>query len=186
MQTVDDVIDQILTEEGSAYTDNPADSGGPTKYGITQAALAAWRGRAVTAADVQALTEDEARKIYLDTYYSRPGFASVATCSPAIAAKLTDAGVNVGTGTAATWLQRALNVLNEQGKAYSDIPADGKIGPVSIAALAAFLRMRGQQGEHVLLEAINCLQGAYYIGLAEQRQKDEAFIYGWILNRVSA
>lgn len=184
--TVDDVIDKILNEEGSAYTNNPADSGGPTKYGITQSALAAWRGHSVTPDDVKCLLMDEAAKIYRDRYYVKPGFASVSQASMAIAAKLTDAGVNVGPQTAGMWLQRCLNVLNQQGKAYSDIPADGKIGPVTVSALTAYLQARGKQGEAVMLAALNCLQGAFYIGLAEQREKDEQFVYGWISQRVMA
>jgi len=36
----------------------------------------------------------------------------------------------------------------------------------------------------VLCRALNCLQGAYYIELAERREKDERFVYGWLKNRV--
>jgi len=32
--------------------------------------------------------------------------------------------------------------------------------------------------------ALNCLQGAFYVELAEKREKDERFVYGWLLNRV--
>ena len=40
-------------------------------------------------------------------------------------------------------------------------------------------------GEVVLVRALNSLQGAFYVELAEKRQKDEAFVYGWLLNRVA-
>lgn len=40
MKTIDDIISDIIRAEGTAYTNDPRDSGGPTKYGITQAALA--------------------------------------------------------------------------------------------------------------------------------------------------
>ncbi len=36
----------------------------------------------------------------------------------------------------------------------------------------------------VPLRALNALQGAFYVELAERRAKDEAFVYGWLLNRV--
>lgn len=186
MQTIDQIIEQILDEEGSAYTDNPADSGGPTKYGITQAALAAWRGHPVTADDVKFLLMDEAAKIYRDRYYIKPGFDKVAALSPAIAAKLTDAGVNCGVETVSMFLQRALNVFNQGGKLYADVKVDGAIGAGTICALNAYLAKRGKEGETVMLRALNDLQGARYISLAEAQAKDEEFVYGWILNRVQS
>ncbi len=184
MQDINQIIEQILDEEGAAYTNDPRDSGGPTKYGITQATLAAWRGHPVTAEDVQFLMMDEAAKIYRARYYTQPGFDKVAALSPAIAYKLTDAGVNIGTQTVSMFLQRALNVFNQGGKLYPDLKADGSIGSVTIAALGAYLAKRGKDGETVMLRALNDLQGARYIGLAEAREKDEAFVYGWLLQRV--
>ena len=42
--TDSEIISAILVREGGGrYTDVPADRGGPTKYGITQAALAEYR-----------------------------------------------------------------------------------------------------------------------------------------------
>lgn len=184
MQTIDQIIEQILDEEGASYTDNPADSGGPTKYGITQAALAAWRGHSVTPDDVRWLMMDEAAKIYRARYYTQPGFDKVADISPAIAYKLTDAGVNIGVGTASMFLQRALNVFNLNGAIYPDLKTDGSIGQKTLDALRAYLAKRGKDGETVMLRALNDLQGARYIGLAEQDQKDKAFVYGWLLQRV--
>ena len=184
MQDIDQIIEQILAEEGAAYTNDPRDSGGPTKYGITQQTLAEFRGHPVTAEDVQFLLMDEAAKIYRDRYYVKPGFEKVAAYSPAIAFKLTDAGVNIGVGTASMFLQRALNVFNQGGTLYADIKVDGVIGTGTLCALNAFLAKRGKDGEAVMLRAINSLQGAYYIGLAESRAKDEAFVYGWLSQRV--
>ena len=42
-----------------------------------------------------------------------------------------------------------------------------------------------EAGEHVMLRALNCLQGAFYINLSRSRQKDETFLYGWLDNRVA-
>ena len=184
MQDIDQIIEKILAEEGAAYTDDPRDSGGPTKYGITQAALAEWRGHPVTADDVKFLLMDEAAKIYRDRYYVKPGFDKVAALSPTIAYKLTDAGVNCGTDTMSEFLQRALNVFNQRGALYADVKVDGVIGAGTLCALNAYLAKRGQEGEMVMLRALNDLQGARYIGLAETQARDEAFVYGWLLNRV--
>jgi lysozyme family protein len=182
---VDDIITEILRKEGSAYTDNPADSGGPTRYGITLATLARHRGRATTAAEVMRLTEAEAREIYRIRYVLEPGYAPVLALSPPIGAELVDTAVNAGPGRATEFLQRALNALNRQGKDYADITVDGQCGPGTAAALRAFLARRGTEGETVMLRALNCLQGEFYISLAERRPKDETFLYGWLKERVA-
>ena len=53
----------------------------------------------------------------------------------------------------------------------------------TVAALTAYMQKRGVEGEGVLLKALNSLQGAYYIALAEKRETDESFEYGWLKNR---
>ena len=63
-----EIIDGIIHREGRTYTNRPADKGGPTKFGITLATLSRWRNRPVTADDVRALSESEARAIYLADY----------------------------------------------------------------------------------------------------------------------
>ncbi|ELO38504.1 hypothetical protein SEEE0316_10375 [Salmonella enterica subsp. enterica serovar Enteritidis str. 648903 1-6] len=44
---------------------------------------------------------------------------------------------------------------------------------------------RGQEGEAVLVKALNCSQGTYYLNVAEKNHNNEQFIYGWIKNRVT-
>lgn len=51
--------------------------------------------------------------------------------------------------------------------------------------LSAFLDIRGKEGEEVLLKALNCSQGAYYLNITESRPANEEFIYGWLKNRVT-
>jgi lysozyme family protein len=62
------IVALILAHEGSTYTNDPADAGGPTKYGITLRELELWRHADCTAADVQTLTRDEATAIYMSLY----------------------------------------------------------------------------------------------------------------------
>lgn len=185
MSKIDDIISGVIQREGSAFTNDPKDSGGPTKYGITKAALAAARGTTVTTADVAALTEVEARAIYRRKYVEAPGFLPVLTLSQAVGEKLVDAGVNMGPPRAATMLQTALNALNRNARDYADVPEDGQCGPGTVAALSAFLHKRGREGETVLVRALNCLQGSFYIDLARGRPKDEEYVYGWLLQRVA-
>ncbi|MES2783503.1 MAG: putative peptidoglycan-binding domain-containing protein, partial [Pseudomonadota bacterium] len=90
----------------------------------------------------------------------------------------------MGTGTAIGFLQRALNALNRNGRDYSDIAVDRKIGPVTLRTLETFIRNRGPSAEDVLTKAIDALQGAHYVRLAEARPAQEAFLYGWLANRI--
>jgi lysozyme family protein len=86
---------------------------------------------------------------------------------------------------AATFLQRALTALNRGGKDYPDLVPDGRIGPMTLYALDAFLGTRGKsRGETVLLRALEALQGERYLRLAERRPANEAFLYGWLANRI--
>ncbi len=183
--TIDQIIEGVIAREGSEFTNDPNDSGGATRWGITRDALSKWRNAAVTSDDVRRLTAIEAKRIYRARYVTQPGFDAVATVSAAIAEELIDTGVNTGPARAAEMLQRCLNALNRQERDYPDVKVDGDCGPGTIAALRAFLKLRATDGELVILRALNCLQGEFYISLAERRPKDESFLFGWLLNRVS-
>lgn len=175
----DALIGPLLAVEGG-YTNNPADAGGETNFGVT---LGVARENGF-AGSMAAMTRDQAAAIYRAKYWAKPGLYLVSPLSPKVAAELFDTGVNMGTGTAGIFLQRALNALNQQGRDFPDLKVDGGIGPGTAAALKAFLVKRGQAGEAVLLKALNCLQGARYVELAEGRAANESFEYGWLANRV--
>lgn len=102
------IINDLLRREGSEYTNHSGDKGGPTKYGITQAALSASRGYQVTPGDVAALTEAEARDIYLHRYIIEPGLDRIADEN--LSALAIDCGVNHGPGRAIRWLQEIVGV----------------------------------------------------------------------------
>lgn len=177
--TIDSLIDAVLVREGG-YGNDPADRGGETNFGIT-VAVARAQGYAGPMRDLPRAT---ARAIYARLYWTVPRFDAVAARAPTIGAELFDTGVNMGTATAAAFLQRALNALNRGATDYPDMPVDGRIGDASLAALSAFLLRRGSGGEAVLLKAIQALRGARYVALAEERPGDEAFLYGWLANRI--
>jgi len=183
--SIDAIIDGVLDREGGEYTNDPSDSGGPTKWGITQAMLSKHLGRQASVLEVGALTREQARVIYLEMFVIAPGFDKIARMSMAIADELVDTGVNCGPAIAATMLQRCLNAFNLNGKKYRDIGVDGACGGRTLNALAAFLAWRGDEGEKVLLRGLNCLQGERYIADAEGRPKDELYVYGWLRSRVA-
>lgn len=177
--SVADLIAEIIAKEGG-YSNDPNDSGGETMYGIT---IRVARKNGYTG-PMKDMPRTVAENIYEMVYWYEPGFFDVSVLMPRVARELCDTGINCGTGKAAEFLQMALNALNRQGQDYADIDEDADIGPATIKSLTAYKAKRGAEGESVLLKAINCLQGARYIDLTRSRQKDEAFIYGWLKNRV--
>jgi len=177
---IEALIDELIEREGG-YVSHPADKGGPTRYGITEAVARA-HGFAGAMAE---LPRDEAAAIYRRLYWLRPKFDEVAGRSPALAAELFDTGANMGPAVATTFLQRALTALNRNGKDYPDLTPDGRVGPQTLAALDSYLDSRGKRGgETVLLRALEALQGERYLRLAERRPANEAFLYGWLANRI--
>jgi lysozyme family protein len=174
------LIDELIAREGG-YVARAADKGGPTRYGITQAVARAHG----YAGDMARLPRDTAVAIYRADYWTKPRLDAVAALAPRVAAELFDTGANMGTGTAAGFLRRALNALNRDGADYRDVPAKGAVDDAALAALKAFLRIRGAAGETVLVKALDALQGERYLALAETRPADEAFLYGWLANRVA-
>ena len=109
----------VLVSEGG-FSDDPADPGGATKFGISARALSGLRGHPVTRDEIAALTEADAGAIYRHAYWD----ALQGDALPVgVAYAVFDAAVNSGVRQAALWLQAALGV-----------EADGVIGPKTCAA----------------------------------------------------
>lgn len=178
-ETFAKALKHTLGIEGG-YSNDPADSGGKTRYGITEAKARAWG----FTGDMKDLPLDFAIKIYRKDYWDIIHLSDVAEISPSVAMEMFDTAVNCGIGRPVPFLQRALNVFNRNGADYPDIVADGLIGGNTLSALRAYVAKRGIQGERVMVEALNSQQGVFYVELSERRPKDEAFTYGWFLQRV--
>lgn len=152
MKTDAQIIAEIIRREGSAYTDHPADRGGPTMYGVTLAILRAfhkrrqWKG-IPTAADLQLLTETRARAIYLDEYIDGPGFDQIS--SDELRALVVDSAVQHGQDNATVFCQKALAMLGRE------VMVDGKFGPKTAAAVNA-------EPVRVLFARILALRCAFY------------------------
>ena len=176
---VESLIDEVIGREGG-YSNHPADKGGATRWGVTEAVARAhgYRG------DMRCYPREDAVAVYRRIYWLRPGFDRIAEHAPAVAAEMFDTGVNMGPEIAAGFLQRALNALNRGASDYPDIAVDRRLGAGTVASLKGFIARRGPGGETVLLKAIEALQGERYLRLAEQRPANEAFLYGWLANRL--
>ncbi|HEU0066838.1 MAG TPA: glycosyl hydrolase 108 family protein [Sphingomonas sp.] len=175
------LIEGVIDREGG-FSDHPADAGGATRFGISERVA---RGDGYDG-PMRTLPYERAVAIYRRRYWIAPGFDRIAVAMPRIAAELFDTGVNMGPAVATAFLQRALNALNRGASDYPDLALDGRIGAATLAALAAFRARRGAGAETVLLKAIEALQGERYVALAETRPANEAFLYGWLANRIAS
>lgn len=178
MVTKESIINATMLKEGDKFTNDPSDSGRASKYGITEAVARdyGYTGR------MQDLARELAFRMYDDKFWVKIKGDELLYISPMIAEEAFDTAVNMAPRVAVEFLQRSLNVLNNLEKLYSDIKVDGGIGDLTIAALKGHMRVRDGK---VLLKAMNCLQGNFYIELSERRPKDEKFTYGWLANRVN-
>lgn len=128
IRSVESLLDDVLCREGG-YVNHPADRGGPTNFGITQAALARYRRHPVTADDVLTLTEAEARNIYRNDYFSAPQLHRIE--DPYVACLAFDCSVNHGPVRVVRWLQEIVGV-----------PADGVLGDMTERAVNAYEPVR--------------------------------------------
>ena len=111
-----DTINEIIDIEGG-YVNDSADSGGATRYGITEAVAR----RYGYTYKMESLPRSLAFEIYSKRYWDSLNLDEVEKLSHMIAKELADTGVNMGVGRAAEFIQRSLNVLNNNGKFYNDI-----------------------------------------------------------------
>lgn len=177
---IEQFLNELIQREGG-YVNDLTDRGGATKYGIIEAVARAnsYKGH------MKDLPVDVAKAIYKKQYWTAPRFDQVNTINSKVAEELLDTGVNCGVAFAKPLLQRALNLLNNQGKeGWSNLAVDGIYGPATLSALKTYLAKRGREGETALLRVLNILQGNRYIEIAERNPSQEKYFYGWVLNRV--
>lgn len=123
---LDAALAYLFQNESADYVNDPLDSGGPTKFGITQKAYISFLGRWVTPAEIEALTESDAYVFYKARYWEPLKCDRIA--DPAVAIALFDTGVLYGVGTAALLAQKALSWCG------ATLKFDGLIGDKSITA----------------------------------------------------
>jgi lysozyme family protein len=106
----------LLDNEGG-YSNNPADPGGETMWGVTAGVARAYG----YAGPMREMPVAIAKAIYKAQYW-RPQFDDMPY---AVAVQVFDGAVNSGVGQSVKWLQRAVGVKD-----------DGIIGPSTMAAVA--------------------------------------------------
>ena len=159
MQTIQDIAQDIVAREGG-YVNDPADPGGPTKYGVTLGTLRRL-GRDKTGdgriddRDVRALTRSDAIDIFIEHYFDRP---MIRELPEPMWATVFDMYVNAG-ANAILILQRLLCDMRIA------VAVDGVLGPQTVAATH---RAYDAAPLH-LVDAYGIARRNYYYGLGDAR-----------------
>ena len=163
MDRFEKIFDYLLEVEGG-YTDDKNDKGGKTKYGIIEeeAREFGYKG------DMQNLTMDFAKNIYLKKYYLGNKLDKVA--NDKVALSICDWAVN----SSRNGIKNAQIAINQLTNANLDV--DGIIGNKTLEALNAI-------DPEKFLEVYHNLQRIYYRSKVADDKTQEKFLAGW-LNRV--
>jgi lysozyme family protein len=94
----------------------------------------------------------------------------------AVANEIFDTAVNMGTGRAALFFQRSLNVVNLNAKKFPDLKLDGQVGQKTITAFNSL----DERSKRNVLKLLNCLQGVKYIDICEANPQQEIFVSSWM------
>ena len=148
MASFEAAIPTVLANEGG-YSFNPSDPGGETNFGISK--------RSYPDLDIRNLTRDEACEIYRREFWQYDGIES-----QAVATKLFDTGVNLGTHRAVSYMQTLVGVQ-----------ADGKYGSMTEGGI------NGSE-EQTLLQAYRQRLIEYYNDLVAQHPNLHQFLNGWL------
>lgn len=162
------------------YANNPADPGGETNHGITEATARRYGYTGL----MRDLDLERASVIAWSAYWLPLRLEEVAQIAPVIAYELFDTNFNLWYPAAGLFLQRALNALNRGGTDYPDLRVDGNLGPATINALRMFINKRVTTGAAVLLACMNAQQCVDYMRQCTENPAKEGFFFGWIARRV--
>ena len=164
MDRFERIFDYLLMVEGG-YSNDKHDKGGKTKYGIIEevARNFGYKG------DMQDLTIDFAKNIYLKKYYLGNKLDKVV--NDKVALSICDWAVNSGRNG----IKNAQMALNRIAGANLDV--DGIVGNKTLKALNAV-------DPEKFLEVYHNLQRIYYRAKVEADKTQERFFVGW-MNRIT-
>jgi len=185
MATFDQAYKITSGHEGG-YANNPADTGGETYAGISRKWNGSWPGWVkVDAAKKRAGNTDRLDKIlagdldlqadifrfYKINYFDANNLSALV--DQKLAEKLYDIGVNMGVRKAAEVLQEAINLTNNNGRAYANIAQDGKVGKATIGAA------NGHPRKELLYKVVQALQAERYLNIMRNNPSQEVFAATW-------
>ena len=150
---------ELMLKSEGGYVNNPADPGGRTNLGVTQATWENWVGRASDETEMRGLTPEKVKPLYKKKYWDAVRGDDLPVGLDYL---MFDFGVNAGPGRAIKLLQSAVGVT-----------PDGGFGPITMAAVQAIDPVE-------LIEKFSQAKEDFYRSLSQF----PVFGKGW-LNRVS-
>ena len=166
-------FDAMSEHEGRAQWSNRSDDpGGETYWGISRVWFPSaaiwphvddWSAGRISATIRDSLCEQPVRQLYRRHFWDRFLGDQVAAESPAVAAELLEAGVNLGVHRAVSFLQEALNLQNRRGQVYPDLVVDGRLGQRTLNTLRRYLQTQPGSREANEKILLNCMNGEQYI-----------------------
>ncbi len=135
--------------------------------GVTLATLQSLQPGA-TLDDLKALTDAQARQIYLAWYIHGPRIDQL---PPEIIPQCSDISVNSGQKRAGLLLQEALNACGQS------VAVDGQIGPGTIAAACLVVSSRGAAFNNDLAD----VRAQFYQHIVAADETQQKFLKGWLI-----
>lgn len=158
------IVKTLAKEGGSKVTEIAGDSGGLTKYGISQ--------RSYPNLDIRNLTEQQARDVYRRDYWDRVRGDRIK--SQTIAESIFDTAVNMGVVTAVKLAQSVCNEVLIEG-----LIVDGVMGDKTLSAL-------DKCSGNVFLAAFTLAKVARYAHICNKDRAQSKFLLGWILRALGS
>lgn len=149
-------LQKVIQHEGG-YTNNPADHGGPTKYGVTQKDMPGRAIQDITVADAIA---------YYKEHYVKDLYSEIKDQS--IGEKLVDMGILFGVKTAVRMLQTSM-------ESEIHIVSDGVFGPETLSDVNQYASL--PQYRTTLIQHV--------INIVHNDPSQNVFSAGWV-NRINS
>jgi len=157
-------LDYTFANEGG-FSNDKADRGGATKFGITIGDLSKWRRRAVSIQEVRDLSADEAKAIYKAWYWDTLSLDQVR--SEGVAICMFDIGVVRGIGVPPKYAQQ---ICNSHG---ANLVVDGHVGPKTLLAVNAL-------DPALFIRDFASKTKAGFYAIVAGRPSQIVFLKGWI------
>lgn len=186
---------EVADIEGG-YSNDPNDTGGETFKGVSRNNFPDWLGWSLidtlkrqSGFPQNALADQMLNDLVKDWY--KQHFWNVfnldALKSDHVAFEVFEQSVNHGAGRGTRHIQEACNGLNFKQQFGPDLTVDGKPGPATRARLAEVANSSPQMAL-ALANALNCLQGAFYVSLGNSTSSKSdyrKYTKGWLSKRTS-
>lgn len=168
MTPFDAAFRYLFKNEGSVYTNDPDDSGGPTKYGITKKTYERFYGIEVDDAEIEAMTPAIAKQIYAAHYWAPMRGGEIKSVALAIA--FFDCAVLYGVGTTRNLIRRALSLCG------APIKLEGKIDDETLGFINL---MEGGTQRILLMNTFHNLILSRIKQVIVENPKNEKYRRGW-------